>query len=224
MTVSDEKYTLDAVNVSYSKGGVTLLGDMSVQMVAGEVTAVLGPNGAGKSTLLSLLSGQRRSGGMGTVRLNGQPIQSCSPGALARMRAVLPQNTAVAFDFTVQEVVELGRFAHARNPSQNEGGIVQGAMQATRVAAFAQRNVNTLSGGEQARTHLARVLAQIWEPMPEPGARWLLLDEPTASLDIANQHEVLRLARAWAPASRSRSRSGARTGSGTGTPSRLSPR
>ena len=180
--------------------GRPLLATVHTQFVPGRVTAILGPNGAGKSTLLAMLSGQRtpRSG---HVWMGGQPVSGKGAQALARQRAVLPQDTAVAFDFTVQEVVEMGRFPHRQQPSRHEARIVTEAMQATGVAHLAGRSINTLSGGERARSHLARALAQIWEPLPGSAAgttRWLLLDEPTAALDLAHQHHTLALVRRWA--------------------------
>ena len=177
--------------------GRPVLATVHARLVQGEVTAILGPNGAGKSTLLSMLSGQRppRSG---SVRLAGQPISRMGVLALARRRAVLPQETAVAFDFTVQEVVEMGRFPHRLSPSHHEAAIVRQAMESTGVAHLAARSINTLSGGERARAQLARALAQIWEPLPDGATRWLLLDEPTAALDLAHQHQAMALVRRWA--------------------------
>ncbi|QLA80673.1 heme ABC transporter ATP-binding protein [Acidovorax sp. JMULE5] len=183
--------------------GRPLLATVHTQFVPGRVTAILGPNGAGKSTLLAMLSGQRapRSG---HVWMGGQPVSGKGAQALARQRAVLPQDTAVAFDFTVKEVVEMGRFPHRQQPSRHEARIVTEAMQATGVAHLAGRSINTLSGGERARSHLARALAQIWEPLPgspdcpDGATRWLLLDEPTAALDLAHQHHTLALVRRWA--------------------------
>src|SRR3989344_4157085 len=134
--------------------GRPLLATVHTQFVPGRVTAILGPNGAGKSTLLAMLSGQRapRSG---HVWMGGQPVSGKGAQALARQRAVLPQDTAVAFDFTVQEVVEMGRFPHRQQPSRHEARIVTEAMQATGVAHLAGRSINTLSGGERARRHPA---------------------------------------------------------------------
>ncbi|MDZ7866201.1 heme ABC transporter ATP-binding protein [Acidovorax sp.] len=177
--------------------GRPLLATVHAHLAPGRVTAILGPNGAGKSTLLSMLSGQRapRSGSVG---LGGRALSAIAAPELARLRAVLPQETAVAFDFTVQEVVEMGRFPHRQSPSRQETRIAHDAMEATGVAHLAQRCVNTLSGGERARAHLARALAQIWEPRPDGATRWLLLDEPTAALDLAHQHQAMALVRRWA--------------------------
>src|SRR3989344_264703 len=123
-----------------------------------------------------------RSSRPGSVWMGGHRVTGKGSQARARQRAVLPQDTAVAFDFTVQEVVEMGRFPHRQQPSRHEARIVTEAMQATGVAHLAGRSINTLSGGERARSHLARALAQIWEPLPDGATRWPLLDEPTAPL------------------------------------------
>lgn len=177
--------------------GRPLLATVYARLAPGRVTAILGPNGAGKSTLLSMLSGQRKPRS-GSVSLGGRVLPAIAAPELARLRAVLPQETAVAFDFTVQEVVEMGRFPHRQSPSRQEARIAQDAMEATGVGHLAARGVNTLSGGERARAHLARALAQIWEPRPDGSTRWLLLDEPTAALDLAHQHQAMVLVRRWA--------------------------
>lgn len=182
---------------SVSIQGTHLLQPTSLHLMPGQLTALLGPNGAGKSTLLSLLSGQRRPSS-GQVALNGLALSAYRPQALAQVRALLPQDSSIAFDYTVREVVELGRFPHRLQPSRDEAGIVDAAMRTTDVQHLQDRVVNTLSGGERARAQLARVLAQIWDPLPDGAPRWLLMDEPTAALDLSHQHQVLRLARDWA--------------------------
>ncbi|WP_297753319.1 heme ABC transporter ATP-binding protein [Hydrogenophaga sp.] len=188
---------LSASGVCVRVGASTLLRGVDLHLAPGEVGAILGPNGAGKSTLLSVLAGLRACH-EGEVRLNGQAVTPAAAPQFARHRAVLPQETAVAFDFRVQDVVELGRYPHLRQPSRHEAAIVQAAMQATGVAAMAMRNVASLSGGERARVQLARVMAQIWEAGADGAPRWLLLDEPTAALDLRHQHETLRTVQAWA--------------------------
>ena len=173
-------------------GGVNLLHGVHFSLAPGDVGAILGLNGAGKSTLLSVLAGLRAPT-QGAVWLNGQAVQPSHLMALAAVRAVLPQDTQVAFDFRVRELVALGRYPHRLNPSPDEAGIVEAAMALTDVAALAERAVSNLSGGERARVQLARVLAQIWEPTTAP--RWLLVDEPTAALDLHHQHQTLRTLR-----------------------------
>lgn len=173
------------------------LATVDAQLQAGRFTAILGPNGAGKSTLMSMLVGERAPQA-GEVWQDGRPLRRHAPGALALRRAVMPQDCAVAFDFSAREVVELGRYPHRAQPSRAEAGIVMQAMELTGVAHLAHRSINTLSGGERARTHLARALAQIWEAPDDASARWLLLDEPTAALDLAHQHQSMGLLRRWA--------------------------
>jgi len=188
---------LCARGVGVRAGTSTLLQAVDLQLAPGEVGAILGPNGAGKSTLLSVLAGLRAPD-TGHVTLNSQAVTPSQVHHLARHRAVLPQETAVAFDFRVQEVVELGRYPHHLHPSINEAAIVQAAMEATGVAAMAERSVASLSGGERARVQLARVMAQVWERCADGAPRWLLLDEPTAALDLRHQHETLSTVQRWA--------------------------
>jgi len=188
---------LCARGVGVRAGSSTLLQAVDLRLAPGEVGAILGPNGAGKSTLLAVLAGLRAPDS-GDVTLNGQTVSPAQAHRLARQRAVLPQETAVAFDFRVQEVVELGRYPHRQQPSRNEAAIAQAAMQATGVAAMSERTLASLSGGERARAQLARVMAQIWEPDAEGTPRWLLLDEPTAALDLRHQHETLGTVQRWA--------------------------
>lgn len=177
--------------------GHDLLQALSARFEPARVTAVLGPNGAGKSSLLSLASGLRRPSS-GDVWLDGRPLAQIRPLQLARVRAVMPQDTAVSFDYTAREVVALGRYPHHRRPSRREAGIVDDALEAAGVRALGGRIHNTLSGGEKARVQLARALAQLWEPAGPGAARWLLLDEPTAALDLAHQHRVMQCVREWA--------------------------
>ena len=188
---------LVARGVEVRAGGQVLLSGVDVALRAGEVTAVLGPNGAGKSTLLSVLAGLRPPD-QGTVSLGERALADIPADVLAMERAVLPQDTGVAFDFGVRDVVELGRYPHRLRPSADEAAIVREAMALTDVTHLAHRTVNSLSGGERARAQLARVLAQIWHPLPDGRPRWLLLDEPTAALDLRHQHETLATVRRWA--------------------------
>ncbi len=184
---------------SLKAGNKVLLGETTASFTPGRFTAILGPNGAGKSTLLSLLSGQRQPH-TGHIALDGVDLRRIDTHTLALRRAVMPQEGAVAFDFTARELAELGRYPHRRQPARDEAGIVTRALQATAMDHMQQRVFNTLSGGEKARVHLARALAQVWEPRADGAARWLLLDEPTAALDLAHQHQALRLLRDWAHA------------------------
>jgi iron complex transport system ATP-binding protein len=185
--------TLSAQHVTARAGGQVLLNDVSLALAPGEFVAVLGPNGAGKSTLLRVLAGDLTPH-EGVVLLEGRNLMDWSLRERARRRAVLPQQSSPAFPFTALEVAALGRTAW-RGRRAEDLGIARAALHATGGAALEARAYPTLSGGEQQRVQLARVLAQMWEP-PAPGAgRYVLLDEPTASLDLRHQQEALALLR-----------------------------
>lgn len=185
--------SLVARSLGYSAGSKRLLQDVSLEIPAGELHAVLGPNGAGKTTLLRLLAGELQPDS-GEVWLNGRRLDDWSRQDLARQRAVLPQRESLQFGFTATQVVELGRLPCRRHSPAQEQAIIADALARAGVGHLAPRRYPSLSGGERARVQLARVLAQVWEPVPE-GPRALLLDEPTASLDLAHQHLCLRTAR-----------------------------
>ena len=195
--------TLAADQASYRVDGRALLDRVSLALAPGEVHAVLGRNGAGKSTLLRLLAGDIRPHS-GSVTLHGRALSAWAPRALARRRAVLPQSESLRFGFTAEQVVAMGRYASPQHRPEIELGIVREALQMAGVGELAQRRYPSLSGGERARVQFARVMAQIWEPLAETeaegegGARYLLLDEPTASLDLAHQHGCLLQARCFA--------------------------
>ena len=167
------------------------LATVDVQIQAGRFTAILGPNGAGKSTLMSMLVGERAPQA-GQVLLDGVELASHPVERLARRRSVMPQDCSVAFDFTAQEVVELGRYPHRNQPGAEEAQIPAEAMALTGVDHLAQRSINTLSGGERARALFARALA-----VEAPA---LIADEPLASLDPGHQIDVMEMMRAEADA------------------------
>ena len=189
--------SLECAGVSVRIADKTLLAPTTAAFRPGRFAAILGPNGAGKSTLLSVLAGQRAPT-YGEVRLDRRPLADHALAALALRRALMPQESAVAFDFTAGEIVALGRYPHRGQrgvPAQDDEAIVAAAMALTDVSTLADRVLNTLSGGEKARVHLARALAQLWAPPRDGSVRWLLLDEPTAALDLAHQHAAMRLLR-----------------------------
>ncbi|MFE2040480.1 heme ABC transporter ATP-binding protein [Streptomyces sp. NPDC059477] len=167
-------------------GDREVLQAVDVTVRAGEVLALVGPNGAGKSTLLGALAADVPAAS-GVVRIHGRPAPEWSAPELALRRAVLPQSASLAYPFTVEEVVRMGRAPWAAVDQDDDDPAVARAMAATEVTAFAARPFSALSGGERARVALARVLAQR-TPL-------LLLDEPTAALDLKHQELVLRLCR-----------------------------
>jgi iron complex transport system ATP-binding protein len=168
-----------------------LLRDVNVSIKPGSFTAIVGQNGAGKSSLLKVMANET-SGFHGDVYLNGKSIKRYSAKELSKVRAVLPQNTHVHFAFTVEQIVMLGRHAHASTNKENQT-IVEEVMIRAGVIQLRDRSFMTLSGGEKQRVQLARVLAQIWTETVHP--RYLLLDEPTSSLDITQQQNIFTLAR-----------------------------
>ena len=161
--------------------------EVSVRVERGHVVGILGPNGSGKTTLLRLLAGMLRPES-GTVTLNGTDVASLSRAALARSIAVVPQETHLAFDYSVLEIALMGRYPHL-GTFELEGprdlAIAREALAATGTAALERRSFATLSGGEKQRVVIASALAQ--------QADILLLDEPTASLDIGYQFDIAAL-------------------------------
>ena len=181
---------LSGSGLVFAPGGSRILDDVSLHVKSGEIVALIGPNGAGKSTALAALAGDIRLTA-GSVAIDDRSIHSIPIAELGRLRSVLLQQSGVAFSYTVREVVAMGRLPWSAvaiaddEPTDDE--IVAAAMQRTDVVHLADRDVTTLSGGEQARAALARVLAQ--------GCGIVMLDEPTAALDIGHQEQVLQLAR-----------------------------
>ena len=181
-------------SLSFSIGSAHLLRDVSLSVAPGEFVALVGPNGAGKSTLLRLITGDLKPSA-GSVSLNGKPLAAWKDLDRARRVAVLPQRDSLQMDFTVMEVVLLGRMPHAATSLRRDNErIAWECLEATEMEAMADRIYTTLSGGERQRVQLARVLAQVWEDDGSP--RFALLDEPTSALDLAHQFETLRIAAA----------------------------
>lgn len=172
--------------------GRVLLDEVDFEIESGEVVALLGPNGAGKSTLLACLAGDRTPTS-GDVELDGAPLSTWSPRQRAQRRAVLTQQAQVAFPFTAAEVVRMGRAPWAGTPeAATDSAVVDASLREADVADLADRTFPALSGGERARVAFARLLAQR-TPV-------LLLDEPTAALDLGHQEQLLQTVRARADA------------------------
>jgi iron complex transport system ATP-binding protein len=177
-------------SLSLELGGYPILHDVSLQCVPGKVTVLLGPNGAGKSSLMRALAGLHPSA---SVFLDDQSLASISPKQQARRIGYLPQEAALAWNISVRELVGLGRLPFASAfaaPSAQDREQIETALIATDTLHFADRRIETLSGGERARVKLARLLAG------DPD--WFLADEPLANLDPAHQRDMLRLLRAVA--------------------------
>lgn len=183
------KIVIDGAAFAYDSDGVPALEEVSLEIERGELLALVGPNGSGKSTLLKLISGVLRAE-RGAVHLDLQEIENLSPGEVARKLAALEQERHVGFDFTVREIVEWGRHPHRGRLDpwrERDERAVGRALRLMGLEAFAGRLISELSGGERQRVFLAMALAQ------EPEV--LLLDEPTAHLDLKYQLEILGLVR-----------------------------
>ena len=189
-----EQACLVADDVSYAFGHRPVLTHVSLTLAPGELLGVVGPNGAGKSTLLKLIAGDLQPA-TGSVRLGARDLHSLSALEQARRRAVMPQASTLRFALTARQVVRLGRSPYARSHAERENALVaELALDLVDASPLAKRIYTTLSGGEQQRIQLARALAQIL-PVDRADARYLLLDEPTANLDLSFQQTALALAR-----------------------------
>ena len=177
----------DSVSFRYAAGAPLVVDGVTVRLADGALTGILGPNGSGKTTLLRLLSGTRRPTS-GRVRLGDRPLEQLSRREAARQIAVVPQETELAFEYRAIEIVLMGRHPHlgvftVEGPADVR--IAEDALAATGTNHLANRFFHELSGGEKQRVVIAAALAQ--------SANLLLLDEPTASLDLGYQLEIASL-------------------------------
>lgn len=181
---------VEVQHASLRLGDATILDDVTMDVGYGRLLALVGPNGAGKSSLLSLLTGDRTPSS-GVVRLDGRSVGDWSARELSRRRSVLLQSNQVAFSFSAGQVVAMGRtpWIGTRRADDDDARCAE-AVDRADVAHLLHRAYPSLSGGEKARVSLARVLAQ--------DTPVVLLDEPTAALDLRHQEDVLRVARGLA--------------------------
>ncbi len=187
--------SITADQITVHIGHTTLIEDISLTIPPGKIVALVGANGAGKSTLLRVLAGEL-SPTSGTVHVAERPLSAWDKRDLAKVRAILPQASGLAFGFTAFEVVLMGRTPHVNSHETRQDHLIAlSAMRLTHTDHLVGRVYTTLSGGERQRVQLARVLAQIWQGS---SPRYLLLDEPTNNLDLAHQHTTLHLAQQFA--------------------------
>ena len=186
---------LRVTDINVVLGKTQILHSVSFSARPREVTAIVGPNGSGKTTLLRAMTGDVAY--RGRVTLNDRDPASLHPWELADLRGVLPQASSLAFPFTVLEVVQIGLY---RSGLGDQEAIPMQALARVGLDVYAHRFYQELSGGEQQRVQLARVLSQVWEPLRDGEPRWLFLDEPVSALDIAYQLEVMEITRDFAQA------------------------
>jgi iron complex transport system ATP-binding protein len=182
---------LEARDLSVSYDHRVAVANLSLALKTGEITAIIGPNGAGKSTLLRALNGQIKHAS-GTILLDGQPIERLNRRTISRRIAVVAQEAELRFPVTVLEFVLGGRFAWATNAgwgweTEHDLEVAEAVLQETELNELSGRLMNELSGGERQRALMARALAT--------EAPILLLDEPTANLDLSHQATLLALVR-----------------------------
>lgn len=182
---------IEATGVGVRLHDKVLIEDVSLQIAPGSAVAMIGPNGAGKSTLLRVISGDRASSS-GVIKLMGRVPADYASRELSLRRAVLAQSVSVAFPFSVVEVVRMGAGERAGAAVES---MVEMALSEVDLLGMRDRIVNTLSGGEQQRTHFARVMVQLACGEARHGPGLLLLDEPTSSLDLRHQIDLLSAAR-----------------------------
>jgi iron complex transport system ATP-binding protein len=195
--------TIQVTELEVRVANTTLLSRISCEFKAGNIYTILGQNGAGKSTLLKCLSHEMLPS-KGEVRWNNHPLDHFSYTELACQRAVLSQSNELAFSFTVEALVQLGEEVIQR-PNTEAKVVIEAVLTVCDLMALRHRDYLTLSGGEQKRAQLARVLAQIWPNSSVKGeggvkfcGKWLLLDEWTAGLDIKHQQSLARYFKQWA--------------------------
>ena len=185
-------------SVSYEKGNKKILDDISLEIKSGEVLSILGPNGAGKSTLLNLISGDI-SPSKGEIYFDNKNLKDISIQERSFMRSVMAQSQAIVFDFSVKEIIEMGWLDKGLSNYANDfQDALNEIAKETSVTDLLFKKFNVLSGGEQRRVHFARTLLQIWRPSNSLEPIYILLDEPTANLDILHEQKMMKKIRSKA--------------------------
>lgn len=183
----DKILSLENIHFRYYPDAPNVLTDLSLNIPAGKVTAILGPNGTGKTTLLHILLGLLKPF-QGNVKVSGKSHREYSRQELSQMIGLVPQFESIPFNFSVFEYVLLGRSPYLKPfqlPGEEDVRITEDALESVGIQHLAEKPVTEISGGERQLVHISRVLTQ--------QTRILLLDEPTAHLDLENQNRILKL-------------------------------
>ena len=185
--------SIEANSINIDLNGRPILKDVSIKIRQGEVLSVIGPNGAGKSTLLKSLAGDIRPTN-GEIYYDKRNINEVNIQERAFTRSVMSQLQAIAFDFSVKEIIEMGWVNRGESiyASEFENAVID-VVTKCGIKDLINRNFNTLSGGEQRRIHFARTLLQLWRPSDSKDPKYILLDEPTANLDLTYEVKLLNI-------------------------------
>ena len=190
--------SLSLKSVSLKLNNRQILKDVSLEINEGEIVSVIGPNGAGKSTLLNVLTGDINPDSGNTIYDNEQ-LNKISIQERAFTRSVMSQMQTLVFNFNVKDVIEMGWLQRGNSDfSSNFSMAFEAVTKECNVHNLVHRNFNTLSGGEQRRVHFARTLLQLWRPSQSIDPRYLLLDEPTANLDLSSEMLLMNILKARA--------------------------
>ena len=183
---------LEAQSVTVNVGVKTIVDCVSLTVEPGSTTVLVGPNGAGKSTLLGALSGHSALSG-GRALIAGKDLTQLTPRQLSNQRAVMLQSDNLVFDFTVDDVIRMGLIWGFEASENEESEVINDLASKCGIDHLLSRSILTLSGGEKQRVHFCRCLVQIFGRRDSETTKYLLLDEPTSSQDIANELRLLEL-------------------------------
>ena len=190
--------SLSLKSVSLKLDNRQILKDVSLEINEGEIVSVIGPNGAGKSTLLNVLTGDITPDSGDTIYDNRQ-LNKISIQERAFTRSVMSQMQTLVFNFNVKDVIEMGWLQRGNSDfSSNFSMAFEAVTTECNVHNLVHRKFNSLSGGEQRRVHFARTLLQLWRPSQSNDPRYLLLDEPTANLDLSSEMLLMNILKARA--------------------------
>ncbi|TGL85254.1 heme ABC transporter ATP-binding protein [Leptospira congkakensis] len=181
--------TIQAIDIDYSIGSKKILSNIELEIHPGELHVLIGRNGAGKSSLFHMLCGDITPK-KGNIYLDGIELKEYSKSHLAKLRAVLTQETTITFPIHSEAVIALGRHPHTTDITRDKE-IIQTCLKITDSIEQREQNYATLSGGERQKINFGRILAQAWETPP----RYIFLDEPVSALDIPNQYKTLNICR-----------------------------
>ena len=185
--------SITANNISLSYKDKDILKNIDIDIKKGEIITILGPNGAGKSSLLNIISGEIDIN-KGEVYYEDSRLSELNIQERAYMRSVMSQTQPIVFDFSVREIVEMGWLDKGNlRYSDNMNLAISGVLNDCDIQHLENRKFNTLSGGEQRRVHFARSLIQLWRASDNKDSRYLLLDEPTANLDLFHQINLMKM-------------------------------